>query len=71
MSKAQLGRKHSQETKDKQALWHKGRPRSPETIIKMSIANKGKKASPETRRKMSEARIKYLLSLKKENEETT
>lgn len=56
LRQAQLGRKHSNETKSKQRDAKVGKPRSLETIQKIRAAKIGKKPSEEARRKMSESR---------------
>lgn len=56
MSKAQHGRKHSEETKIKMSLWQIGKNVSYETRLKMSLSRLGKKFSPlseETKEKIS------------------
>ena len=72
MSKAQRGRKHSEEARRKiseagkgRVPWNKGKTLSEETRRKISEAgkgrvpwNKGKTLSEETRRKLSESNIK-------------
>lgn len=56
---AQIGRKHTEETKAKQRAAKIGKPRSPETVEKIRMAKLGTSASAETRKKMSDARKGY------------
>ena len=56
MSKAQLGKKHTAESKAKLSAASKGRVPSEETRAKISAIHKGKVVSEETRRKISEAK---------------
>lgn len=49
------GKHHSEETRAKMSVAHKGRPKSEETRRKLSLALKGKPLSAETRIRMSEA----------------
>ena len=51
----QLGKHHSEETRQKLSEANKGKHRSEETRRKLSEANKGKNLSAETRKKISEA----------------
>jgi len=52
-----LGKKMSNETKEKIRLAHLGKKQSPEHILKNRLSKLGKKHSLETRRKMSQAQI--------------
>lgn len=66
-NKYRLGKKHTQETKDKISLINKGRKHSAETCEKMSRALKGRSMSPvsdATRKKMSESHKGVPLSIK-------
>jgi group I intron endonuclease len=53
ISKAQIGKKHTEKTKQKMSISHKGRVHSKEARKKLSKAHTGKKMSEEARAKMS------------------
>tara|TARA_R110001606_G_C15174724_1_gene628604 strand:+ start:238 stop:762 length:525 start_codon:yes stop_codon:yes gene_type:complete len=55
-SLANLGKKHSEESKKKMSIAKKGKKHSEETKKKMSLARKGKKLSEESKKKMSIAK---------------
>lgn len=54
-SSAMLGKKHTNETKEKQSKSHKGKIMSEESKEKNRIAHMGKNLSSKTRKKMSES----------------
>lgn len=54
-----FGQKHSEKSKLKMSLSHKGIKRSEETKLKLSLANCGKKLSEEHKKNLSLAGIKY------------
>lgn len=58
-NKYNLGKQHSEETKQKLSEIHKGKQHSEETKRKLSELNKGKHPSEETKRKLSEVHTNH------------